>query len=239
MAATESKKQILIVDQDVAAVEPLRRRLCDAGFDVHVIAGGAAAVTALTERPPHLVILDWNAPGFAALEVIAVTQRVRVPHRVRLILLSALSSEPDVVAAFDLGADDYIAKPYSVREAAARVCAVLRPAPQESDRSQVSYDDLMLDASTNRVTVRGRVLKLRGAEYKILAFLMSHPGKTYNRNQLLEQIWGGNSEVDERTIDVNVQRLRKVLSGPGYEAHIQTVRGFGYRFAAPGQAAGD
>jgi len=239
MAATESKKQILIVDQDVAAVEPLRRRLCDAGFDVHVIAGGAAAVTALTERPPHLVILDWNAPGFAALEVIAVTLRVRVPHRVRLILLSALSSEPDVVAAFDLGADDYIAKPYSVREAAARVCAVLRPAPQESDRSQVSYDDLMLDASTNRVTVRGRVLKLRGAEYKILAFLMSHPGKTYNRNQLLEQIWGGNSEVDERTIDVNVQRLRKVLSGPGYEAHIQTVRGFGYRFAAPGQAGGD
>ena len=239
MAATESKKQILIVDQDVAAVEPLRRRLSDAGFDVHVIAGGAAAVTALTERPPHLVILDWNAPGFAALEVIAVTQRVRVPHRVRLILLSALSSEPDVVAAFDLGADDYIAKPYSVREAAARVCAVLRPAPQESDRSQVSYDDLMLDASTNRVTVRGRVLKLRGAEYKILAFLMSHPGKTYNRNQLLEQIWGGNSEVDERTIDVNVQRLRKVLSGPGYEAHIQTVRGFGYRFAAPGPAGGD
>ena len=110
MAATESKKQILIVDQDVAAVEPLRRRLCDAGFDVHVIAGGAAAVTALRERPPHLVILDWNAPGFAALEVIAVTQRVRVPHRVRLILLSALSSEPDVVAAFDLGADDYIAE---------------------------------------------------------------------------------------------------------------------------------
>ena len=239
MAATESKKQILIVDQDVAAVEPLRRRLCDAGFDVHVIAGGAAAVTALTERPPHLVILDWNAPGFAALEVIAVTQRVRVPHRVRLILLSALSSEPDVVAAFDLGADDYIAKPYSVREAAARVCAVLRPVPRESDRSQVSCDDLMLDASTNRVTVRGRVLKLRGAEYKILAFLMSHPGKTYNRNQLLEQIWGGNSEVDERTIDVNVQRLRKVLSGPGYEAHIQTVRGFGYRFAVPGQAGGD
>jgi two-component system, OmpR family, phosphate regulon response regulator PhoB len=238
MAATESKKQILIVDQDVAAVEPLRRRLCDAGFDVHVIAGGAAAVTALTERPPHLVILDWNAPGFAALEVIAVTQRVRVPHRVRLILLSALSSEPDVVAAFDLGADDYIAKPYSVREAAARVCAVLRPAPQERDRSQVSCDDLMLDASTNRVTVRGRVLKLRGAEYKILALLMSHPGKTYNRNQLLEQIWGGNSEVDERTIDVNVQRLRKILTGPGYEAYIQTVRGFGYRFAAPGQAGG-
>ena len=239
MAATESKKQILIVDQDVAAVEPLRRRLCDAGFDVHVIAGGAAAVTALTARPPHLVILDWNAAGFAALEVIAVTQRVRVPHRVRLILLSALSSEPDVVAAFDLGADDYIAKPYSVREAAARVCAVLRRAPQEGDRSQVSCDDLMLDASTNRVTVRGRVLKLRGAEYKILAFLMSHPGKTYNRNQLLEQIWGGNSEVNERTIDVNVQRLRKILTGPGYEAHIQTVRGFGYRFAAPGRAGGD
>jgi two-component system phosphate regulon response regulator PhoB len=235
MPATDSKKQILIVDQDVAAVEPLRQRLCDAGFIARVIADGAAAVTALAQRPPHLVIIDWNAPGFAALEVMALAHRMREPHRVRLILLSALSSEPDVVTGFDLGADDYIAKPYSVREAVARVCAVLRSHLKEGHRSVVSCDDLMLDASTNRVTVRGRVLKLRGAEYRVLAFLMSHPGKTYNRSQLLTQIWGGDSEVDERTIDVNVQRLRKILTGPGYEAHIQTVRGTGYRFAAPGK----
>ncbi len=96
----------------------------------------------------------------------------------------------------------------------------------------------MLDASTNRVTVRGRLLKLRGVEYRLLEFLMSHPGRTFNRNQLLEQVWGGDSEVDERTVDVNVQRLRKILTEPGYEAYIQTVRGFGYRFAVPGRAGG-
>jgi two-component system phosphate regulon response regulator PhoB len=233
MPVIDPQKQILIVDADVAAVEPLRQKLCEAGFVARVIADGAAAVTALLERPPHLVVIDWNARGFAALEVIAAAQRVSLPHRVRLIILSALSNEPDIVAGFDLGADDYIAKPYSMREVVARVCAVLRLRAQEGRRSVVSCDELMLDESTNRVTVRGRLLKLRSAEYKILAFLMSHPGKACNRTQLLTQIWGGDTEVDERTIDVNVQRLRKILTEPGYETHIQTVRGIGYRFAHP------
>jgi two-component system, OmpR family, phosphate regulon response regulator PhoB len=238
MAATESKKQILIVDENGAAVQPLRDRLCDAGFIVGLVAGAAAAVTELTQRPPHLVILDWDTPGFAALEVIAAVQRVRIPHTARLILLSALSSEHDVVAGFSYGADDYIAKPYSIREAVARVCAVLRPQPHEGGHSQVSCCGLVLDPSANRVTVGGQVLKLRGAEYRILALLMAHPGKTYNRNQLLTQIWGGDSTVDERTIDVNVQRLRKILTEQGYEARIQTVRGIGYRFT-PEQAGID
>ena len=91
----------------------------------------------------------------------------------------------------------------------------------------------MLDAATNRVTARGRLLNLRGVEYRLLEFLMSHQGRTFNRAQLLAQVWGGDSEVDERTVDVNVQRLRKILSEPGYGAYIQTVRGFGYRFARP------
>jgi two-component system phosphate regulon response regulator PhoB len=238
MAATESKKQVLIVDEDGAAVQPLRDRLCDAGFNVGLVAGGAAAVTELAQRPPHLVILDWDTPGFAALEVIAAVQSVRIPRTVRLILLSVLSSEHDVVAGFSYGADDYIAKPYSLREAVARVCAVLRPQPQEGGHSQVSCHGLVLDPSANRVTAGGQVLKLRGAEYRILALLMAHPGKTYDRNQLLTQIWGGESDVDERTIDVNVQRLRKILTEQGYEARIQTVRGIGYRFTS-GQAGVD
>jgi two-component system phosphate regulon response regulator PhoB len=238
MAASESKKQILIIDANLAAVQPLLDGLCDAGFDVSLVAGGTAAVAEMAERPPHLVILDWDTPSFAALEVIAAVRRVRIPHAVRLILLSILSGEHDVVAGFSYGADDYIAKPYSVREAVARVCAVLRPQPQADGHSRVSCQGLVLDPSANRATVGGQVLKLRGAEFKILALLMAHPGKTYNRNQLLTQIWGGDSDVDERTIDVNVQRLRKVLTEQGYEAHIQTVRGFGYRFS-PGQAGLD
>jgi two-component system phosphate regulon response regulator PhoB len=128
---------------------------------------------------------------------------------------------------------DYIAKPFSLREVVARVCSVLRLHQHDSERSTLSYDDLVLDGSTNRVTAHGRLLNLRGVEYRLLEFLMSHPGRTFNRTQLLAQVWGGDSDVDERTVDVNVQRLRKILTDPGYEAYIQTVRGFGYRFAAP------
>jgi two-component system phosphate regulon response regulator PhoB len=94
-------------------------------------------------------------------------------------------------------------------------------------------DDLVLDAATNRVTARGKLINLRGVEYRLLEFLMEHTGRTFNRTQLLSQVWGGDTEVDERTVDVNVQRLRKILSERGYESYIQTVRGFGYRFAPP------
>jgi two-component system phosphate regulon response regulator PhoB len=233
MLATESNKQILIVDRDVAAVEPLRQRLGEAGFVVRAITDGSAAIVAVAERPPHLVIIDWNMPGLAALEVIQGVRKARAPQAVRLIILSALSGEQDVVTGLNLGADDYIAKPFSVREVVARVCSVLRSHQYEDQHSALSCDELVLDGSTNRVTAQGKLLNLRGVEYRLLEFLMSHPGRTFNRTQLLAQVWGDDSEVDERTVDVNVQRLRKILAEPGYEAYIQTVRGFGYRFAAP------
>jgi two-component system phosphate regulon response regulator PhoB len=239
MLATEFKKQILIVDRDVASVEPLRQKLGEAGFVVRAITDGSAAIAAVAERPPHLVIIDWNMPGLAALEVIEGVRRARVPQAVRLIILSALCAEQDVVAGLNLGADDYIAKPYSLREVVARVYSVLRSHQFEEQRSALSCDELVLDGSTNRVTAQGRQLNLRGVEYRLLEFLMSHPGRTFNRNQLLAQVWGGDSEVDERTVDVNVQRLRKILTAPGYEAYIQTVRGFGYRFAAPAALSAD
>jgi two-component system phosphate regulon response regulator PhoB len=233
MLATENNKQILIVDRDVAALEPLCRRLGEAGFIVRAIADGSEAIAAVSERPPHLVIIDWNMPGPAALEVIQGVRKARVPQSIRLIILSALSGEQDVVTGFDLGADDYIAKPFSLREVVARVCSVLRCHPYENQRSTLSCDDLVLDGSTNRVSAKGVLLDVRGVEFRLLAFLMSHAGRTFNRTQLLASVWGEDNEVDERTVDVNVQRLRKILAAPGYEAYIQTVRGFGYRFAAP------
>jgi len=239
MLATDTHKQILIVDRDVASVEPLRQRLGEAGFVVRAISDGSAAITAVSERPPHLVIIDWNMPGLAALEVIQGVRKARLPQAVRLIILSALSGEQDVVTGLNLGADDYISKPYSLREVVARVCSVLRAHPHEIQDSALSCDDLVLDGATNRVTAQGRLLNLRGVEYRLLEFLMSHPGRTFNRTQLLAQVWGGDSEVDERTVDVNVQRLRKILAEPGYEAYIQTVRGFGYRFASPAAARVD
>ncbi len=236
MLATETTKQILIVDRDVAAVEPLRQKLSDAGFVVRAITDGSAAVMAVTERPPHLVIIDWNMPGFTALDLIQGIRAARAPQVVRLIILSALAGEQDVVAGLNFGADDYIAKPFSLREVVARVCAVLRSRHRDTQPSMLSCDELVLDASTNRVTARGQLVNLRGIEYRLLEFLMSNIGRTFNRTQLLTQVWGDDTEVDERTVDVNVQRLRKILSEPGYESYVQTVRGFGYRFAVPALA---
>jgi two-component system phosphate regulon response regulator PhoB len=233
MLATETHKQILIVDRDVASIEALRQRLGETGFVVRAISDVSAAITAVADRPPHLVIIDWNMPGLAALQVIQGVRKARLPQGVRLIILSTMSDEQDVVTGLNLGADDYIAKPFSLREVVARVCAVLRCHQREGCGSELSCDELVLDGATNRVSVQGRQLNLRGVEYRLLEFLMSHPGRTFNRTQLLAQVWGGDSEVDERTVDVNVQRLRKILTEPGYEAYIQTVRGFGYRFAAP------
>ena len=233
MLATEPTKQILIVDRDVAAVEPLRQKLGESGFVVRAITDGSAAVMAVTERPPHLLIIDWNVPGFASLELIQRFRNARAPQTVRLIILSDLSGEEHVVTGLNLGADDYITKPFSLREVVARVCVLLRSHSHQTSDVTLSCDDLVLDASTNRVTAGGKLVNLRGVEYRLLEFLMSHTGRTFNRTQLLSRVWGGDTEVDERTVDVNVQRLRKILSERGYEAYIQTVRGFGYRFAPP------
>jgi two-component system, OmpR family, phosphate regulon response regulator PhoB len=234
MLATETAKQILIVDRDIATVEPLRQKLAEAGFTVRAITDGSAAVAAVAERPPHLLIIDWNVPGYAALDLIERLRKVRSPQAVRLIILSDLSGEEHVVSGLNLGADDYIIKPFSLREVVARVCVLLRTHSHDTNHPALSCDDLVLDAATNRVTVRGKLVHLRGVEYRLLEFLMSNAGRTFNRTQLLSRVWGGDTEVDERTVDVNVQRLRKILSERGCEACIQTVRGFGYRFAPPG-----
>jgi two-component system, OmpR family, phosphate regulon response regulator PhoB len=233
MLAHETSKRILIVDRDVATVEPLRQKLSDAGFIARAITDGATAVTAVAERPPHLVIIDWSMPGFAALELIQGARRARASHAVRLIILSDLAGEQDVVTGLSLGADDYIAKPYSLREVVARVAAVLRVRNHEPRNLELSCDELVLDAATNRVTAGGRPVYLRGIEYRLLEFFMSHPGRTFNRAQLLAHVWGDDCDVNERTVDVNVQRLRKLLPEQSHQSYIQTIRGTGYRFATP------
>jgi two-component system, OmpR family, phosphate regulon response regulator PhoB len=230
MLAAERQKQILIVDRDIATVEPLREQLRQAGFLVLAITDGPAAAAAIAQRPPQLIIVDWNMPGRAALELI---DRVRVARRLqpmRLIILSDLTAEHDVVSGLNMGADDYITKPFSVRIAVARINAVLRVRAHDGNQAALSFERLTLNTATNRVTAQGMPLNVRGAEYRLLEFLMSHPGRTFNRTQLLAQVWAGDNDIDERTVDVNVQRLRKILAKPGYEACIQTVRGFGYRF---------
>ncbi|HEY2684628.1 MAG TPA: winged helix-turn-helix domain-containing protein [Steroidobacteraceae bacterium] len=228
----EARKQILIVDRDVATVDPLRQRLAEGGFIVSAVTDVSLAMSAVATRPPHLLIVDWNVPGFA-LDIIERVRKARAPQPVRLVILSSLTGEDHVVTALNLGADDYITKPFSLREVSARIMVLMRGHPHLSQPSSISFDNLVLDAATNRVTAQGTLMNLRGVEYRLLEFLMSHSGKTFNRNQLLSHVWGDDCDVDERTVDVNVQRLRKILGTCGYEAYIQTVRGFGYRFAPP------
>lgn len=229
MLGAESQKRILIVDRDIATVEPLRDQLRHAGFVVQSINDARVAADAIAQRPPQLIILDWNMPGLAALEFIERVRTSRQLQPMRLIILSDLTGEHDVVSGLNMGADDYITKPFSVREAVARINAVLRMRGH-GGQAALSFERLMLDTATNRVTAQGMPLMVRGAEYRLLEFLMSHPGRTFNRTQLLAQVWAGDHDIDERTVDVNVQRLRKTLAKPGYDACIQTVRGFGYRF---------
>ena len=233
MRAPESQRQVLIVDTDLATVESLQQELSGAGFAVRAITDCSAAAVAILERPPHLVIVDWDMPGFTALDLIEGIRAVRAPQDVRLIIMSSLIGEHNVVAGLNFGADDYIAKPFSLREVVARASAVLRSRPRAPQPSVISCDTLVLDPSTTRVTACGQSINIRGMEYRMLEFLMSNLGRTFNRNQLLTQVWGDDSEVDERTVDVNMQRLRRALSEAGYQGYIQTIRGFGYRFAVP------
>src|SRR5271170_2085558 len=180
MLATETHKQILIVDRDVATVEPLRQKLGEAGFVVRAITDGSAAAIAVAERPPHLLILEWHVPGLAALEVLQKLRRSGAGHDIRLIILSDLSGEKHVVTGLNLGADDYITKPFSLRETVARVCVVLRAHTQPADRrAALCFDDLVLNASSNCVMAHGNLIRLRATEYRLLEFLMSHGGRTF------------------------------------------------------------
>ena len=233
MDSIDTAKRILIVDRDLVSMDLLRRELRGSGFAVRTAADEASGAVAFSENPPHLVMVDWNLGTGSALEFIGEVIRKPAPRTTRLIIVSSLTEENDMVRALSLGADDYIIKPFSLREAVARVRAVLRTRAQEPSMRGPAFDELVLDASASRAIARGKFVHLRRAEYRLLEFLMAHPGQTFSRSQLLARIWGGKREVDERTIDVNVRRLRRTLGQPGYGSYIQTIRGFGYCFMRP------
>src|SRR5258708_19772869 len=177
MLASETAKQILIVDRDIATVEPLRQKLAEAGFTVRAITDGSEAVASVAERPPHLLIIDWNVRGYAGLDLIERLRKVRSPQAVRLIILSDLSDDEHVVSGLNLGADDYITKPFFLREVVARVCVLLRTHSHAPNHLPLSSNVLVLQSATNRVAVRGKLMHLRGVEYRLLEFLMSNAGR--------------------------------------------------------------
>ena len=223
--------RILVVEDEAAIREMLRFTLAREGFEVDEAADVAEARRRLAERRPDLILLDWMLPGVSGLELARRLRREERSRQVPIIMLTARTGEEHKVAGLELGADDYLTKPFSPRELVARIRAVLRRARPEPEAALLEADGLVLDPLGHRVTCNGTPLQLGPTEYRLLQFFMSHPERVFSRAQLLDRVWGENVFIEERTIDVHIRRLRKALAPTGHDRFVQTVRGAGYRFS--------
>lgn len=226
-----SEKRILVVEDESAIRELLRMILHRANYQVIEAASVAAARIQVAESRPDLILLDWMLPGVSGIEYARELQQADDTRTLPFILLTARVEEEDRVRGLNLGADDYISKPFSSNELLARINAVLRRTSPASEAEQLVAGSLRVDTAAQRVTLDGTDLALGPTEYRLLTFLMSHPERVYTREQLLNRVWGHGVYVEERTIDVHIRRLRKALEHSGHDSMIQTVRGSGYRFS--------
>jgi two-component system phosphate regulon response regulator PhoB len=220
-----------VVDDEPAIRQMLEFALTTHGFSCRGAADADEAQSAIAEELPALVLLDWMLPGVSGLDLARRLRRDARTSRLPIILLTARAEEADKVAGLDVGADDYMTKPFSTKELLARVRAVLRRNGSAPATTVVTAKGLRLDTDTHRVSAAGRSLDLSPTEFRLLQFFVSHPERVYSRSQLLDQVWGDNVYIEERTVDVHIRRLRKVLEPFHYDRFIQTVRGVGYRFS--------
>ena len=227
-----SAKQILVVEDERPIREMIAFGLRRAGFEVREAADARSGRAEVANKLPDLLLVDWMLPDTSGLEFTRALKRDRETRELPVIMLTARAEEGDKVAGLEGGADDYITKPFSPRELLARINAVLRRALPAEGAERVDIEGLVLDQSSQRVSVGERTVTLGPTEYRMLAFFMTHPERVYTREQLLDRVWGGNVYVEERTIDVHIRRLRKALEEFGYDRLIQTVRGSGYRFSS-------
>ena len=219
---------VLVVEDEPAQREMLVYNLQVEGFRVTAATTGDEGLAAIAEDPPDVVVLDWMLPHVSGIEV---CRRIRAKPETRglpVIMLSARGEELDRVRGLETGADDYVAKPYSIVELLARVRAQLRRARPSTVGQVLAHEDIALDAETYRVTRSGAQLHLGPTEFRLLATLLERPGRVWSREQLLDRVWGRETYVDTRTVDVHVGRLRKSLMAEGGEDPIRTVRGAGY-----------
>jgi two-component system phosphate regulon response regulator PhoB len=225
---------ILVVEDEPAIQVLITLNLEQAGFNPLKADSAEQAFELVRKELPDLVLLDWTLPGISGIEF---ARRLRANRRTQglpIIMLTARTSEDDKLVGLDTGVDDYVTKPFSPRELNARIKTVLRRlAPQVTDVA-VEAGGLKLDPASQRVSHNGRSLSLGPTEYRLLHFLMTHTERVYSRAQLLDNVWGDHVYVEERTIDVHIRRLRKVLEDSGHDRLVETVRGVGYRFSAAG-----
>ncbi len=226
---------ILVVEDEPAIQSLLEVNLRRAGYDVLLAGDAETARRLIDDVLPALVLLDWMLPGASGIDL---ARRLRGDSRTRdlpLIMVTARAEERDKIEGLDIGADDYITKPFSPRELVARVKALLRRHAPQLGENPVECGGLRLDPNSHRVTMAGRAVVLGPTEFRLLHFLMTHPERVHSRTALLDRVWGDHVFIEERTVDVHIRRLRAQLEPGGCEGLIQTVRGSGYRFsAAPG-----
>ncbi|QPK62617.1 phosphate regulon transcriptional regulator PhoB [Methylomonas sp. LL1] len=229
-----SNMNVLVVEDEDAIREMLVMVLEQA--DLHVIAAASAelAIQSLAENRVDLIVLDWMLPGISGVELAKRLKRDPGYKELPIILLTARGEEEDKIRGLEIGADDYMTKPFSPKELIARIKAVMRRSGKLTEAGQLSVGDLTLDAEQHRLTIAGRALDVSPTEFRLMQFFMTNPDKVYSRTHLLDQVWGRSVYIEERTVDVHIRRLRKLLAEFGREDLIQTVRGFGYRFSMAG-----
>ncbi|MGO1344790.1 phosphate regulon transcriptional regulator PhoB [Chromohalobacter japonicus] len=223
-------KTVLIVDDEASIREMIAVALEMADYRVLEADNAQTAHAMVVDDQPDLLLLDWMMPGTSGIELARRLKRDTATAELPIILLTAKSEEDNKIQGLEAGADDYITKPFSPRELVARLKAVLRRATPTGVEDTVEIDGLRLDPVSHRVGANGEALDVGPTEYRLLQFFMTHQERAYTRSQLLDQVWGGNVYVEERTVDVHIRRLRKAL-GDNHQHLIQTVRGTGYRFS--------
>ncbi len=227
-----SAPKLLLVEDDPALAELLEFRFNSEGYDVRQTPDGDEALVMAAEELPDLVILDWMIEGTSGIEVCRQLRRNKNTAHVPIIMLTAREAEDDRIRGLDTGADDYLTKPFSPRELLARVAAVMRRIRPALAGETINVGDITLDPVAHRVERKGQVLQMGPTEYRLLKFLMESPGRVFSRNQLLDGVWGTGSDIELRTVDVHIRRLRKAVEIPGVKDPVRTVRSAGYSLEA-------
>ncbi|MBK5142449.1 phosphate regulon transcriptional regulator PhoB [Budviciaceae bacterium BWR-B9] len=224
-------KRILVVEDEAPIREMISLVLEQNGFQAIEAADFTVAQSLLIEPFPDLILLDWMLPGGSGIQLIKYLKRDPLMKAIPVVMLTARAEEEDRVQGLESGADDYVTKPFSPKELLARIKAVMRRTSPMTEHEALVFDGLTLEPSSHRVMADDKPLDMGPTEYKLLHFFMSHPERVYSREQLLNQVWGTNVYVEDRTVDVFIRRLRKTLEVSGYDKMLQTVRGSGYRFS--------
>ena len=224
--------RVLLVEDDPALAELLEYRFTAEGYVVIPTPNGDEAILLAAEQVPDFVILDWMIGGISGIEVCRRLRRDKATAHVPIIMLTAREDEDDRIRSLETGADDYVTKPFSPRELLARVKAILRRIRPALAGENLQVGDLSLDVASHRVNRQGRMVPLGPTEFRLLKFFMEHPGRVFSRGQLLDAVWGMNVEIELRTVDVHIRRLRQGICIEGAPDPVRTVRSAGYALEA-------